>query len=467
MHPSRRSESQFSLYCAARRIYTKAELAAKLPNISQIENAFLPAKEIDTPDRFAGRKEHVQNLTLALLSSGTNIAIVGNRGIGKSSLARQLISLATDNRQLLDRLKISCDHRFDFLCLYFTCGSEVSTCHDLLERLLTTKSCLQDWIYDIPAARKELQSIQPKIGVSIASLQTNSGSESTFAPAVSDHKLDTVFTNVLLALSREKIADDGILIIVDEFDQIKDPSGFAGLLKSLATTVPAMRFCLVGVAHDLQKLIREHESADRLFAGGIIQLPPMNDSELKEIVSIAESTIGNAIQFDTSARNELVSLAQGHPYMVHLIGKYALRQAFREQNSVIGRTDIQKALSEIAERAADPVLEDRYKKAVASSPAREIVLRALSHCRKLDGEIHTTDAYKIALDEGVENASQYVGHLVTPDYGQEIQKVRERYYRFRDSLFYAYVSARPRIFPENFPENVYESDFPENAQESE
>ena len=413
----------------------------------------MPAKEIDSPDRFAGRKDHVQNLTLALLSKGTNIAIVGNRGIGKSSLARQLIYLATGRRDLLDRLDISCNHKFDFLCFYFTCGSEISTCADLLERLLTTKNCLYDWIYDVPAARKEVESFNPKLGVGIASLQANTGSESTFTSVVLAHKLDTVFTNVLLELVREKIAEDGILIVIDEFDQIKDPSGFAGLLKSLATNVPAVKFCLVGVAHDLQKLIREHESADRLFAGGIVQLPPMSEAELKEIISIAEAVINNTIQFDTGARAELVKLAQGHPYMVHLIGKYALRHAFRERKSIIGRIDIQQTLSQIAERAADPVLEDRYKKAVASSPAREIVLRAFAQSRTEDGEIRTTDAYKIALDEGVENASQYVGHLVTADYGAEIEKVREQYYRFKDSLFYAYVSARPRIFPDTVPEN--------------
>jgi hypothetical protein len=99
------------------------------------------------------------------------------------------------------------------------------------------------------------------------------------------------------------------------------------------------------------------------------------------------------------------------------------------------------------ERAADPVLEGRYKKAVASSPARESVLRAFAESRRQDGEIRTTDAYKIALDEGVENASQYVGHLVTTEYGAEIEKVRERCYRFRDSLYFAYVKARPRLFP--------------------
>jgi hypothetical protein len=99
----------------------------------------------------------------------------------------------------------------------------------------------------------------------------------------------------------------------------------------------------------------------------------------------------------------------------------------------------------IAERGADPVLEGRYKKAVASSEQREIVLKAFAETQATDGEVWTTNAYKIALDQGVDNASQYVGQLVTEEYGSEIEKIRERYYRFRDSLFAAYVRARPRL----------------------
>jgi hypothetical protein len=74
------------------------------------------------------------------------------------------------------------------------------------------------------------------------------------------------------------------------------------------------------------------------------------------------------------------------------------------------------------------------------------VLRALAQVRSEDGECWTTDAYKIALEMGVDNASQYVGHLVTDQYGGEIENVRDRYYRFRDSLFAAYVIARPRLY---------------------
>lgn len=279
-----------------------------------------------------------------------------------------------------------------------------------------------------------------------AKLGGEKGTESESTPAVGSHSIDTVFTNVCHAIAEQEVASDGLLIIVDEFDQVRDPTGMAGLLKSLATNVPKVKFCVVGVARDIQNLMREHESADRLFAGSIIQLPPMSDQELSEIVSIGEDSIGGYIRFAEDATERLVTLAQGHPYMVHLIGKYALRRAFQSDMREITVEMIDATLQSIAERGADPVLEGRYKKAVASSPQREIVLKALAQVRGADGECWTTDAYKIALEAGVDNSSQYVGQLVTEDYGAEVEKVRERYYRFRDSLFAAYALARPRQY---------------------
>lgn len=57
------------------------------PKITQVENALLPAREITEYDRFAGRQKPVEDCYYALISEGTNIAIIGNRGIGKSSLS--------------------------------------------------------------------------------------------------------------------------------------------------------------------------------------------------------------------------------------------------------------------------------------------------------------------------------------------------------------------------------------------
>jgi len=308
---------------------------------------------------------------------------------------------------------------------------------------------LADWIYDIPKASKIVNGYSPKFGVKIlgaeVGLSGEKKTETSTESALSSHSIDTVFMNAVAAIVEQKIARNGVLIVIDEFDQIADPSGFASFLKALSTNVPEVKFCLVGVAHDIQYLMKEHQSSDRLFAGSIISLPSMSSDELKEIISIAQSSIGDYIIFDNNATEKMVALAQGHPYMVHLIGKYAFRLAFQADRTVITASDVDATVQSIAERGADPVLEGRYKKAVASSEQREIVLKSLAETQASDGEVWTTNAYKVALDQGVDNASQYVGQLVSDEYGSEIEKLRDRYYRFQDSLFAAYVKARPRL----------------------
>jgi AAA+ ATPase superfamily predicted ATPase len=418
--------------------------------LTQINNAFVPAKEITDAEKFSGRKEYIEEAYNALLSEGTNIAIVGNRGIGKSSLARQIINIGQGDNSLLHKLKIYHDTKLDCLCIYFACGNSIKNTNDLLHRLLTTRNCLLEWIYEIPSATKEIQKLNGGLEVGIptilnAKLGSDSSTETDSISTIQTHNIETIFQNVITDLLKTKIATNGILIVVDEFDQIKDTSGFASYLKSLATNTPGLKFCIVGVAQDIQNLMQEHQSSDRLFAGSVINLPSMNEEELTAIIRIAEKSINKHIVFDATAIKKVVTLSKGHPYIVHLLGKQTYKTAFLEPKYIIDENYIDNILKAIAEKEADPVLEGRYKKAVASSKQREIVLKAFANSVKAD-EILTSDAYRISEEEDVENASQYVGQLVTEDYGAELVKIRERYYRFKDSLFQTYVSARPKIF---------------------
>ena len=418
------------------------------PTLAQIENAFQPAKEISDADRFAGRKSIVSDAHLALISEGAHIAIVGNRGIGKTSLARQISAISIGKNELLKRLNIQHDTKMDFMAVYFACGGSILSTGDLLEAVLTV-STLSDWLYDIPKAKTIITSYEPKVGANIGVAQLSLGgskkTEDSFEKASVSHSVEATFTKAVSALIEQGVARDGLLIVVDEFDQIEDPSGFAGFLKALSTNVPKVKFCIVGVASDIQHLMKEHKSADRLFAGAVIHVKPMTTEELVEVIRIAERSISSYVTFDLAATERLVALAQGHPYMVHLIGKHALRIAFAEGRRQICGGDIDATLKSMAERGSDPVLEGRYKKAVGSSEHREIVLKALAECQAEDGEVWTGNAYKLALEQGVDNSSQYVGQLVTEEYGGELEKLRDRYYRFHDSLFAAYVRARPRL----------------------
>jgi Cdc6-like AAA superfamily ATPase len=419
-------------------------------SLAAVENAFQPAQEVRDAVRFAGRKQQIQDAYYALITAGSHIAVVGNRGIGKSSLARQIITLGSGDNALLQKLELAADAPLDFLTVYLACGHGVTTIPELLTRLLTSRDCLAEWIYDVPKAKEYVTKYAPRFGFNVLGLDVGIDAEKntnvTTEAVINSHSVETVFCNVLSSIVEKGIAKSGILVVIDEFDQIADPSGFASFLKAISTNVPAVKFCLVGVAHDIHELMKEHPSADRLFAGSIVRLPSMSPEEITEIINNAELAIDHAITFDEAAKARLVSLSQGHPYMTHLIGKYALRDALQNNAAVVTAESIESTVRSMAERGADPVLEGRYKKAVGASVHREVVLKSLAETQdQEDGEVRTNNAYKIAIDKGVDNPSQYVGQLTGVEVGAEVEKVRERVYRFKDSLFAAYVRLRPML----------------------
>lgn len=415
--------------------------------IHMVENAFQPAKEVSDAERFAGRTKPLEESFYALMTDGASIAIVGNRGIGKTSLSRQIQNIAAGDNDILQKVGLHSDHNFDFFVAYHACGDGTKNIDDLLSGILTREKGLGSWLYWLPKTSKMIGKLDAGLSAKIfgtgVKLSGSEQSEQVTERITVPSTTQGVFENVCTDIVDSELSKDGLLIIIDEFDQIKNPAGFAPFLKALATNTSKIKFCIVGVAKDIQDLMKEHASSDRLFSGSVVTLDPMSPEELDQIISIAENQLYKTIVFDQSARQKIISLAAGHPYMVHLIGKFALRQAFKNGNSSITKSDIDDVLTSIAQNKSDPLLEGRYRTAIVSSKQREGVLKALVKHQDDKGEILTTDAYKSALDDGIENASHYVGQLVTVEYGAEIEKIRERHYRFKDSLFAAYVSARP------------------------
>jgi Cdc6-like AAA superfamily ATPase len=421
----------------------------KKPSQRDIENAFIPNREVVDQQRFAGRKSQVERAYLALLGAGSNVAILGPRGLGKSSLARQLINISKGETALLDRLSIPYDRPLNFRSFYHACGNSIAGTDHLLERLLTMSDCLAGSCYDVPKARKILEAYNPRFEAKVfgtgVSLGANKSEEVTRESVAPRADVTSIFTNVVAAILETSSADqggDGLLFVIDEFDQIRQKVGFASFLKSLATNVPQVRFAIVGVAHDLQELMSDHRSADRLFAGAVIPIPHMTGAELTEIIDMAQVQIGDHILYHNDAKRRLVQLAQGHPYMIHLLGKLSLRTAWQKSKIVVEVEDVEATLRSIAAAGADPVLEARYTTAIGASALRETVLKAMAEVEK-NGEVFTGEAYQLSVQRGVDNPSQCVGQLVTDEHGAELIKVRDRYYRFKDSLFRAYVLVRP------------------------
>jgi Cdc6-like AAA superfamily ATPase len=233
-----------------------------------------------------------------------------------------------------------------------------------------------------------------------------------------------------------------LLVVVDEFDRVKDRSGLASLLKSLGPE--GVTFALVGVASNVQELITEHESVARQLTGGTIHVPPMSQDQLNEIFDSAENLMEREHWFDQTAREWIVNISRGHPFYIHLVGKHALLEAIRQGASEITESTAKDALSEIALKGSAPIQEHTYKNAIGHSYTREVILKRFAE--REEDEIHTTELYaSLSRALGIEPSavSVYVGQLASEAYGGVLHKTRDRYYRFADSLFKAYAAARP------------------------
>ena len=108
-------------------------------DIKKIQNAFSPASEINTPEFFVGRNDEVKNSILALSDKGSFLAIHGLRGVGKSSIAKQIILIAEGNKTLAKSLNLDRyipKKGFNFLTIYTTCDSFTKNTADIVKRLI-------------------------------------------------------------------------------------------------------------------------------------------------------------------------------------------------------------------------------------------------------------------------------------------------------------------------------------------
>lgn len=381
----------------------------------KILTAFQPAKEISDPKRFAGRKTELET-GAELIAGKDHIFIYGPRGIGKSSLAKQLEIIARGNTELLDEIDSPLkEMRFAFATCFLTRDASVTNINQLLYRLMIDHEGFE-----------KFSELFVKFGV----VPTYSFGLQLDAKLVAD------FWKRAVAIAES--AEDGLLIFIDEFELIQHHDGFSSLLKAAP---PGVIFAITGIATTERELVRDHKSIDRQLDTGKLPVKTMEPPDLLRVVATAEQLINNEILYSEEAKEELIRLVAGQPYLLHLIGRESLLQAFRGKKKVISFQDLHDALIEIAAKKTDSTLENQYLKAIGNSAHREIVLRAFA--RTCKPNTHTSLAYPIAEGQGVTNVSHYVADLQKISFGESLRKVNEKVYSFRDPLFQAYVAATP------------------------
>lgn len=303
---------------------------ALLPLIAEVSGAFSPSAPINQRDLFAGRAEQMVRLMDVASETGQHAVLYGERGVGKTSLAAVMTSIL--QRQGYVAVRVNCQ-----------AGDTFSTI----------------W-------RKVFKEITLTQRVAGAGFNSTAESRQVSFNDVLGPDGDLTPEHVRAALSMVA-ATTGLVAFVDEFDRVVDQAThtmFADLIKTLSDHAVAATIVLVGVADNVDDLIREHASVERGLAQ--IAMPRMSAVELRDVVLKALGRVGMGIESQTLGR--ITALSQGLPHYTHLMGQQAAAAAIERRSANVSNADLTPAFKQALKRSQESVQALYYR---ATYSARE------------------------------------------------------------------------------------------------
>lgn len=416
---------------------------------------------IRDPKRFIGRTEEIRDCSKALNSSLSLTAVYGKRGVGKSSLLRQIQQLATGSYDLLRNAGLASEvpkRPKRYLTVYYTCDSLIKDGEDLLRRLCNDQNPDDGLLRLVPNEGKELVEFERAKGVEggVDLKLVNwgaSGTETSKYVRVVETDIVQTFRNFCSAVVQHQVKKrmkrDGLLILLDEFDVIQNKAHIGSLIKSLTTE--DLRFAISGIGRDLRDLVEDHASVERLLEEGAIRVKAMSVDEIYAIFTKATELFQGAVVFSDEAVNWIASASSGYPYLAQLIGKECVHVLNRRNARIVDKSILDEVILDIKEGKAFPTLEAQYQRAIGDSDDRKVLLHFLAEqddsTDLLDQEMGKVLLRQLRKDVeglGIEYIDQLIPRLVDRKFGPVLFRHSEKQgvYEFENPVLRLYTRLR-------------------------
>ena len=370
------------------------EETAKFVRFAAVSHAFTPAAPVDDTSLFADRPRQVMRCLDALFQRGLHIALYGERGVGKTSLANVLPKLIRGSQlPTLDALRVDCNTNDDYRSIW----------------------------------RKVLRELgQP--------LQDEA-----------DTSLDP--EDVRYRLQR---LDRQTLVVLDELDRVEDDEALsllADTIKTLSDHSVSVTLMLVGVATSVDHLIGEHESIIRSLAQ--VHMPRMSNEELGAILNKGFTMIG--LEIDEAAKTRIIREAEGLPHFVHLLGLHAGQHAVVDDRSAVTPSDVQRAIEQAVD--SHSMLSEYQRATQSPQPGHlfeEVLLACAFAARNELGYFRAGDVREplsaiVGKEMGIPSFQRHLNELSGINRGGVLEKAgppRHYVYRFRNPLLQPFVKMR-------------------------
>ena len=277
---------------------------------------FDPKSPIDDEKLFAGRIDQVNDVLEAVYQRGGHAVIFGERGVGKTSLAKIIDKKVASIVGELRVNFVSCGIKDDFYTIWGNAFNNFRAGDTDPTTMFREKSNPYQ-VYN----------------------------------AIEDNQ-----------------TDGQTIYVFDEFDRIQDRDTLylmADLIKHFSNNPIRATVLIVGVGETLDDLFASHESISRCCSQ--IKMPRMNEKELREILTERFPKMGIAV--DQRVEDSIIKLSQGLPGYVHLLAQLCLRSAIDRRSTKVEQVDLDDALRKAVEKADQRTRQDYYK--AISSPRKD------------------------------------------------------------------------------------------------
>jgi energy-coupling factor transporter ATP-binding protein EcfA2 len=371
---------------------------------------FKPGIPINDLDFFMGRLDKIRSVTDAVIQSGQHVVIYGERGVGKTSLAKIIRPLLAEMNRREAVINVSASTKDSFSSLW-TQALEATS-----------------WVEPISRAgfNTEPDHVERNMMECLAVPD---------APGPTD-------------VRKCLIQGPGLVYVFDEFDRLNhgEIDAFTDLIKGLADFDVNATLVLVGVASSIRSLIKRHESLKRNLV--LIKLDRMTDDELLSILTTGATNL--QMRFEPNASQRIVRLSLGLPHYTHWIGMNSVRSACDKHSQVITLSDVDHGIK-ITIGKAEADVAAAYDKAVHSSHGdaiyRHVLLAsALAETEQsgLFSQSQVITPLSRILKKPAESATfaRHLNAFTTRKRAAVLESIGEPYrrrYRFKDPLLPPYV----------------------------
>lgn len=367
---------------------------------SKLVKAFTPHQPISIPEFLSGRLDLIYRIQDTVEAEGLHVVLYGDRGTGKTSLARVVAYIVQEPE----------DAR-GLRCIIISCSADDS-----------------------------FSSIWRKVGQEILLSQRQLGLvHQETSRIVGRLDLDDSITTPNDARIMLAGLEHPTVVVLDEFDRITDKqtqSLMADTIKLFSDFNARTTLILVGVGKSLSDLLHEHQSIARNIAQ--VQVDPMKVEELAQIIQKGCKYV--ELTFEEGLDCKIAELSQGYPHYTHLLGLWTGRKAIENWRSRLTFDDLEVAIPAVLENAVGG-LQEQYERAVDSTNKNALFKPVLLACalaskdslgrfavgalqgplRQITGQHYTTGAYQAHL-----------GKFCEPKRGPVLERSgRKKSYRWR------------------------------------